>query len=531
MYKRRKFSKKSGNKFGGVRRKRRLVLRGRGDYKSFFKGLWNKAKDFGKGMWGVVKQPLIDVAKTGLRAAPMLLGAGDYRGKNMYGLGLKYTANIPQMHNGPDGSLRIRHRELIVEDLINPPAEDGQTWDGRFNKAFMKTNDGQASIGDNGKFYINPGNKKLFPWLSQIASSFGYFKMHGMAFEFRSTSAVSTVSQSIGSVVLMTELDIYRPEPKIDVSTNSLKAAVCAQQYVNMGKPSETFLHGIECARHLSQTTLYTVRQGVPILENPGDKVALRGDERLSYLGYTIVYIGGVKVDPPTYENQPSLGDLYVTYDIELFRPILSNPLTLSSSTNASTSAFIEKEQSRAACVSTDTEDKINQPFGLFDKSAAPFQFTSNQFNIQPTYGLLLGPNPGKLNPETVNGFSFPYTGEYQLFTVSMSWVGNVENAKTCNPGKFYAYGGTKFLRAYEHKTEWYEGNANEENQHRLRIDFVIQCLPQQENGFYTKGIDMVLPCANNSPEESGCSFELIIQHAAQWWDGHAVSSNILQFD
>jgi hypothetical protein len=432
---------------------------------------------------------------------------------------------------GPDGSLRIRHRELVVENIINagtdqqPPISDGT-----FRLAKRKGPDGaQVEIGNAGTFWLNPGNKLVFPWLSQLATNFGYYKMRGCAFEFRSNSSSSTVSQAIGSVVFMTELDVYRGAPN-GSGANSLKTEVTSQQYVNMGKPSENFLHGIECARHLSQTTLFCVRQGKPIIdENPGDQLPLRGDERLSYVGYTQIYIGGVQApDPQSPNTNPALGDVYVTYDIELFRPLLGNQIKKGANENASTSSFQNKMSFYSPYFNPMADSATNQPFGLWDKYGLPFNFTTNTLNVIPQYGLLLGANDERLNPSTVNGFVFPASQEDFLATVSFNWTGPTNT--TVNPGKLYAIGGLTFLRAYENKTQYYEGNANEVDT-RLRVDFLVKVTGGTKTpGFFTRGEGTLLPHSITGPLESSCNFELIIQHAAPWWTGVVDSSDTLVF-
>jgi len=521
--------RKYGNKFGSIAKRRgRYILKGRGDYKSFFKKLWGGVKDFGKGMWGVAKPLLIDGGKQLLRAAPTILGAGDYRTQMYSKNSLAYTANVPQMHNGPNGSLRIRHRELIAQSIMNGPnPNDPDVYDGTFGIARQTTQAGAViPIGDeSGRLWLNPGIKEVFPWLSQIAQKFGYYKAHGIAFEYRSTSAVSTVSQSIGDVTFFTELDAYRPIPN-GVGLANQKVAIAAQQYVNMGKPSQTFLHGIECARHLQQVSFCTVREGRPQIDVPSNK----GDERLSFIGYTMIFIGGVQAQNGLVANNPRLGDIYVTYDIELFRPILNNAIALSSDENASTSVFVPKGTTQSPYFDpTAPLTNIQQPYGLWDKSGAPMTFQSNTLKCTPQYGLLLGANPYMLNPNTVNGFQFEAADTASLISVQMNWTGGV--AQNVNPGRLIATGGALFLQAFDHQTAYYEGNANN-NDTVLRVDFLLSIPAGSPNaGFYTVGQDMVLPCLTGGDVAAdGINFELIAQHAARWWSGSVPTTNVLIF-
>lgn len=172
---------------------------------------------------------------------------------------------------------RIRHREYI-QDI------SGTT-------AFQ-----------NISFPINPGMAATFPWLSQIAANYEEYRMLGLIFEFRSTSAVAlnSTNTALGVVVMGTD---YNADHAPVTSKQELENF----EYTSSAPPSQTFMHPIECDPRFNPLGIYYVRGN--------DTSAV--DLRFSDLGLLQLVTSGMQA-------AAVIGELWVTYDVELFKPILN---------------------------------------------------------------------------------------------------------------------------------------------------------------------------------------------------------------
>lgn len=154
------------------------------------------------------------------------------------------------------------------------------------------------------EFIIQPGFGNTFPWLSQVANAFEQYKLRGMLFEFKSTSSdailSSSTSSSLGSVSMMTEYDVADPPP-------TSKRQMLNAEYSSSNKPSCSFIHPIECKR--SQTPL-------DMLYTRGTLNVPNGfDQRLYDFAKFYIATEGMQ------GVVGNVGELWVTYEIELFKP------------------------------------------------------------------------------------------------------------------------------------------------------------------------------------------------------------------
>jgi hypothetical protein len=156
-------------------------------------------------------------------------------------------------------------------------------------------------------FVLNPGLVTSFPWLSDVASNFSQYRFHGMVFEFKSTcgSAVSATNNALGTVIMATD---YNANNVTFVSKQQMED----YEFADSCKPSDSFLHPIECAPAEQASPLYYVRSG-PLLV---------GDYRLSDLGIFQIATQGMQA------ANINIGELWVTYEIELYKPLI--PISLS---------------------------------------------------------------------------------------------------------------------------------------------------------------------------------------------------------
>lgn len=214
------------------------------------------------------------VATTGLKfLGKSILGIGDYKVTSNSLLG---SNNVPSF--GVD-EIRFRRKEYLgdISTLV---------------KGFSITN-----------FPINPGVATTFPWLSKIAPNFEQYKIHGLVFQFVSTSAVaiSSTDPALGKLIMASEYDVSQP------LFNSTRAML-ATLFSNYGKPSDDLIHAIECDRSKSLAETLFVRSGpVPA----GSNIQL----------YDMANFQVASEGLPSATN---IGGLWVSYDISFMKPRLS---------------------------------------------------------------------------------------------------------------------------------------------------------------------------------------------------------------
>lgn len=211
-----------------------------------------------------------------------LLGFGDYtvKSNSLMKEGIAIPEGTPLPSFGNLGhETRLTHREYI-RDIVVPASAS------TFNLIASK---------------INAGNNQLFPWLAPIAASYQQYKFNGVVFEYRSLSSDITAGGSLGAVILGTNYDV------IDVNFAS-KLAMENAQYSVSAKPSLSQYHAVECDPELTAQNLYYVR----------DSTAGTGtsDDRFYDLGNFQVATQGLPGTPGDV-----LGELWVSYDVSLFKP------------------------------------------------------------------------------------------------------------------------------------------------------------------------------------------------------------------
>ncbi|QMW68784.1 capsid protein [Crucivirus-306] len=222
-----------------------------------------------------------------------IFGHGDYSVSNVEqirknNLVLSNSAQMPQFGSGKV-ACKLVHREFLG-DLISSATA------GAFK---IQT------------YAINPGIAETFPWLSGVVGAkFQQYRINGMTFEFRSMSAdaLNSTNTALGSVIMSTDYD------SADVDFAS-KQEMENTEYGVSCKPSANMLHGIECERFQTPVSELYIRA----FDVPSGK-----DIRLYDLGkFQIASVGcqGTNVN---------LGELWVSYDIDVFKAIEQPPGYLS---------------------------------------------------------------------------------------------------------------------------------------------------------------------------------------------------------
>lgn len=222
---------------------------------------------------------------TGLGASlSRWLGSGDYEiNKNSIVNKLEMSGTVPEMHKS-DQTIIVRHREFVA--TVNS------------SEGFQV----QQS------FEINPGNNVLFPWLAGIASRFQEYKIRGMVYHYVPTSgsAVASTNPALGAVMLQTS---YRAS---DVPPSS-KVEMLNEYNSNESVPCDAFCHPIECDPKENPFNIQYVRS----------MSTQTSEDKLLYdLGTTHLAVQGCQTT-----GNP-IGDLWVTYEIELKKPLVASNIT-----------------------------------------------------------------------------------------------------------------------------------------------------------------------------------------------------------
>ncbi len=155
-------------------------------------------------------------------------------------------------------------------------------------------------------FSINPGNGITFPWLATIAQSFEQYRLNGMIFEFKTMSGeyigAAGTGSALGSIIMATQYD---------VSDGPFENKFVMENYdmAQSSKPSLSAIHGVECER--SESVLSEL-----YVSSPSGLPAGADPKFFDFGRFTIASVG-------TPVASTNLGELWVSYDVSLFKPKL----------------------------------------------------------------------------------------------------------------------------------------------------------------------------------------------------------------
>lgn len=219
-----------------------------------------------------------------------ILGAGDYVSNekdlvvnSLFGKVGSMAGKVPEMHRAGHVT-RIQHTEYI-KDILSTSS---------FNID---------------SYSINPGLENSFPWLSQIAANFESYRFRGLAYMFRTTSgnSVASTNTTLGSVVMATAYNATSNDFPNKFSMENYEGAMSCV-------PSSSMLHGVECEYGLSAL-------GGHLYVRSGEK---SGQDLKTYdMGKFQIATSKIPA------SGVSVGELWVTYDIELYEPKLYDTLGL----------------------------------------------------------------------------------------------------------------------------------------------------------------------------------------------------------
>lgn len=159
-----------------------------------------------------------------------------------------------------------------------------------------------ATAFTNRLYPINPGLPSSFPWLSSIAGQYQEYRIHGMVYEFRPLITDFVTGGAPGVVVMATN---YNANDPAYVSRQQIENT----EFATAVKPTVGLIHGIECASEYTANPIKYVRSGNVTGE----------DLRLYDMG-NFQFVS---------QSNPSqtLGELWVTYCVEFFKPTISEEL------------------------------------------------------------------------------------------------------------------------------------------------------------------------------------------------------------
>lgn len=206
-----------------------------------------------------------------------IFGSGDYTllgGSPKYNV-LMNGAQIPQFKSGVASNV-ICHREYIGDIT------------------------GTAGF-TNRSFPLNPGIATTFPWLSTVAQNYQQYRFHGVIFEFRPLITDFVTSGAPGVVVMATNYSA-------DDVAYSTKQEMENSEFAVSVKPTRDLMHGIECAVDQSVLSKLYVRTGA---------LTTGLDLKFTDLGKFQFASQGNPVQ--------NLGELWVSYCVEFFKPKLPN--------------------------------------------------------------------------------------------------------------------------------------------------------------------------------------------------------------
>jgi len=180
---------------------------------------------------------------------------------------------------------RIRHREFIGNVYADGVA-------GRFK---------------NTVYSLNPGNEVLFPWLAGIAQHYDQWEPHGVVVIFKTLTSTYAASQSLGTVVIASDYDVYDP-------SYTTKVEMANSEFAVSGNAAQNLMHPIECNSQERMTKTFTVLSG---------PLSTVDNKRFFDLCNIQVASEGCLA------NQ-LLGELWITYDLSFYKPQLPlNPTGL----------------------------------------------------------------------------------------------------------------------------------------------------------------------------------------------------------
>jgi len=227
----------------------------------------------------------------GLDAASLVVGGGSYRTENresvsknsLFGGRHSFGANDMPSFSRHKNGIKVVRTEYVADVVAVG---------------------GTPSSFDVTSYLINPSQPGTFPWLSQIACNFREWQMLGCIFEYRSTSgAYTSASTSLGQVIMAEQMNVNDPafinKYEMENYFGSISSA-----------PDHSIMCGIECDPKLLQ------QSGRFFTGNVVDYQHCLGTFNIATNAIPVA--------------DTIVGELWVSYEIEFFDPILAEASNVS---------------------------------------------------------------------------------------------------------------------------------------------------------------------------------------------------------
>jgi len=346
------------------------------------KGTFSKVGGNLGSTFGPIGSKIGKMAGKGLSA---ITGYGDYTvSSNTLSTVSTSVDMVPQFVRN-EHSVRVKHREFI-RDLLVP------------------SNPAEFNLTDE---VINPANRNLFPWLCQMAKQYSQYKIHGMVFTYKTMSSDYAASGPLGTVFMATNYNALDRAFKSKVELENSEFAVST-------KPSQSLIHAIECDPKVSGFDILYVRD--PSYDTTGEC----SDRRFYDYGRFQVGTQGL---PGSTGN--TLGELWVSYDIELIKPIPGGSLVLGTS-------LISKPNGTVGVAALKPSDNRFSP--NITLTMAKFNpVASTAYNIIPTNSCTLSGDTALwgtvVNTSPAGVMRFLKNGNYQVTFYGAAQTGTSLNA------------------------------------------------------------------------------------------------------
>jgi len=217
-------------------------------------------------------------SKLGARLSKAI-GSGDYEIQNDIKANSLFKGDGPSMPSfGSSSVTRFKHREYI-----------GDVFAGANNTFTLQ------------KWAVQPALRDSFPYLAQMSINFTRYHMKGLIYEFVSTTSPYLAGGAMGSVVMAMQYDPVLPD-------FTSKAQMDNSDFAISTRPDKSIMYGVECVGQPMGG--YYLRSSAGLATQP-----------INFTDMGTMYIG---VQNTTIPVGTSLGELWVTYDVEFSIPLLS---------------------------------------------------------------------------------------------------------------------------------------------------------------------------------------------------------------
>lgn len=210
-----------------------------------------------------------------------VIGSGDYETNTSVNSLIHPPGGLASASFAPDQDVvRVRRREFIADVLA--PITPGTFTNYTYN--------------------INAGLRNTFPFLSQLAANYEEYCFDGLIFEFISSASPYVTNSALGTVIAAMEYNSagvpFNSKYQMENSAHAISTRI-----------DKNLMYGVECARGSNAQNCYYTRTGA------------------STLPVTTTDLGLFQFALAPSSTVPSgtvIGELWVTYDVALKRPVLN---------------------------------------------------------------------------------------------------------------------------------------------------------------------------------------------------------------